>query len=133
MSDPTPEQRRGPRSTETKRFWIKFSLVSLIIISVANIYLLLFMIPKFEQIYKDALPGRQLPPLTEFIITARFALMIIALGWPILGTLLLRLQKPYAILWINIGIIWTFLQFGISFVALFMPMIGITGTMGGGR
>ena len=85
------------------------------------------MVPKFEQIYKDALAGSgPLPPLTQFIITARIALAIIDLGWPILGTLLIRLQKPYAILWINIGILWTFLQFVITVIALVKPLFGLT-------
>jgi hypothetical protein len=125
MSDSEQEQGKESRAPETKRFWIRVSLVILFILGVGNIFLQIFIIPKFEQIYKDALPGMQLPPLTEFIITARFALAIIDLGWPILGSFLVRLQKPYAILWINIGIIWTFLQIIITTIALFKPMISI--------
>jgi hypothetical protein len=125
MSDPNQEQGKGPRSTEAKRFWSGVSLVILFIFSALSIFLQVFIIPKFVQIYQDALPGVHLPPLTEFIITTRSAFAIIGLGWPILGSFLVRLQKPYAILWINIGILWIFLQMGITIIALFKPMIGI--------
>ncbi len=54
------------------------------------------------------------------------ALAISTLGWPILCAILVRLQKSYAILWINIGIVWTFLQTGITVIAIFMPMDSIT-------
>src|ERR1700727_1254735 len=99
MSDSEQEQGKESRAPETKRFWIRVSLVILFILGVGNIFLQIFIIPKFEQIYKDALPGMQLPPLTEFIITARFALAIIDLGWPILGSFLVRLQIPFALPW----------------------------------
>jgi hypothetical protein len=85
---------------------------------------MLFIVPSFEQIFADALPGKPLPPVTVFIIAARFALAMIDLGWPVLGTVLIRQQKRYAILWINIGIVWTLLQIGITVIALFMPMAG---------
>lgn len=120
MSESDREQR--------KRFWIKVNLVILLLSSALNIFMLFFIVPKFEQIYADALPGRILPSITEFIITARIALAVINLSWPILGAILIQRQKPYAILWINVGIIWSFLQIGITTIALFMPMVGdITG------
>jgi hypothetical protein len=125
MSDSGQKQEKGARSTETKRFWIKVSLVILFLFSALNVLLQLFIIPKFVQIFADALPGMPLPGITQFIITARIAFVFVALGWPILGTTLVRRQKPYAILWINIGIVWTFLQIGITIIALFKPMIGI--------
>lgn len=133
MSEPTQEQGKESRSTETKQFWIKVSLVILFILSSGNIFLLLFIVPKFEQIFADALPGRPLPGITEFIFTARIAIALIDLSWPILGTILLRQQKSYAILWINLGIVWTFLQVGSTVIALFMPMVGIPPTMGEGK
>jgi type II secretory pathway component PulF len=126
MSDPEQEQGEGSRSTKTKRFWIGVSLIILFLFSAANVFLLLFIVPKFEQIFADTLPGRPLPTVTEFIITGRIVIAIVTLGWPILGAILLRQRKSSAILWINIGIVWTFFQIGITTIALFIPM-----TMGG--
>ena len=122
MSDPHQELSKGSRSAETKQFWIWVSLVTLFLSSSVNIYLLLFVVPKFEWIFAEALPGMPLPPVTVFIIAARIGLAVIALGWPIIGSVLVNQQKTYAILWINIGLIWTFLEIGTVVIALFMPM-----------
>jgi hypothetical protein len=129
MSDSEQEQGKESRSTETKRFWIVASRVYLFGFSAVNIFLLLVVSPKFEQIFQDSLPGKPLPTVTEFILTARMALVFIALGWPILGALLIRQQKPSAILWINVGIVWTFLQFAITVIALFVPFFMPAGGM----
>jgi hypothetical protein len=122
MSDPKPEEGKESRLTKRNRILIGVSLVTLFLFAVVDIFLLLLVVPKFEQIFQDALPGRPLPPVTEFILSARIALVFIALGWPIIGTLLVRLQKRYAILWINVGTVWTVLQIGITVIALYMPM-----------
>jgi hypothetical protein len=115
----------GDLKQERKQFWIKVSLVILFFFSAANVFLMLFIVPKFEQIYADALPGKILPPLTQFIITTRIAIAFIDLCWPVLGTFLIKQKKPSAILWINLGLIVTFLQVGITVIALFKPMVGI--------
>ena len=105
MSDSKPEQGKRARSAETKRYWIGISLLMLVCLSAINILVLLFIEPKFLQIYAEALSGWSLPGITEFIITRRFALAVVALGWSILGVILRRRRKIYAILWINLGII----------------------------
>jgi hypothetical protein len=120
----------GDSKEERRQFWIKVSLAILFLFCAANIFLMLFIVPKFEQIYKDALAGSgPLPPLTAFIIHARSAIALIDLVWPILGSVLIWQKKPYAILWINLGIIGLFLQVGITVVALFTPMVGYHGGM----
>jgi len=117
-----------PPPSAKSRFWVRVSMVILMLLGAANVFLMLFIVPKFEQIYADALPGRPLPPITIFVITARIVLAIIALGWPILGAVLVQQQKRSAILWNNIGIVWCFLQIGVTTIALFLPMVGtITG------
>jgi len=126
MSEPDANQRDAMRSRTTINSW---SFAVLVFLSAANIFLLLFIVPKFEQIFADALPGMPLPGVTEFIISSRIALAFIALGWPIMGIILIKLQKPHAILWMGIGATLTFVQIGITVIALFMPMIStITGT-----
>ena len=123
MSEPAQEQGKTARSMETKRRWVKVSLVILFLLSAANIFLMLVIVPKFEQIFADALPGMPLPRVTNLIITGRIVIAMVTVCWPILGTILVRQQKPYAILWINVGIIAMLLQCGTTIIALYMPMV----------
>jgi type II secretory pathway component PulF len=104
-------------------------LITLFGVSACCIFLTLFAIPKFEQIFADALPGKPLPLLTTFFISARMGFALINLGWPILGTYLFTKKAPGTVLWINLGILWSILQFGLTVFALFLPMTsdGITG------
>jgi hypothetical protein len=124
MSDPEADAKRPVRSTGPDRFWFWFSVVFLFSLSAGNIFLSLYIVPKFEQIFAEALPGKPLPEVTEFVITGKFLLAIFTLCWPIITGLLIRLRKPGAIWWINIGIIWNILQISITILALFIPMIG---------
>lgn len=110
--------------TEKNGFWVGVSVGVLFVFSFANIVLVLFAVPRFEQIFADALPGKPLPSVTEFIITSRFVLLLIALGLPIAGAVLVRLKKPYAFWCINFASVWTVCQIGITILALYMPVAG---------
>jgi len=125
MSEPTQEQDKGAHSLKTNQFWFGFSMGILVVFCAVQLFLLLFVVPKFAQIFHDAMPGQTLPRATAFIITGRIALMIIDSSWPVLGAYFIRKQERYAMLWINLGIIWTLLQIGITILALFVPMGGI--------
>ena len=48
---------------ETGRAWPIVSLVVLVALGGINVFLALFIVPKFEQIFQDALPGQRLPGL----------------------------------------------------------------------
>jgi hypothetical protein len=126
MSEPlaTPVDASPP--ARSRRFWIVTSLITLLLLGAVNMFLMLIVVPKFSQIYVDALPGRPLPWLTGFIITARYALAIVPMAWPALGAELARERVRSALVWINLGIAWSFLQIGITVLALFMPMVGST-------
>jgi hypothetical protein len=118
----------GDSKEERKAFWIGVVIGLLFLFSAADIFLLI-SVPKFKQIFQDALPGKPLPTVTEFFISARLVLLILAIGRPTLAYFLVRLRKPYAIVWITIGTLWTILEFATGVVAMFMPMedTGITG------
>jgi hypothetical protein len=121
MSDATLEQR----AAEKRAFWIKISVGILIFLSGGSVFVLLSIVPKFEQIFADAFPGRPLPVLTDFLIRERLELVLFVLALPIPALVMFWRRKPYAIFWINLGIVWFFLQFGIIVYALFIPMVGI--------
>jgi hypothetical protein len=119
MSDATLEER----AAENRAFWCKVSLGILGLLCAANIFVLLFIVPKFAQIYADAFPGMTLPKVTEFINRERLPLILFTLALAIPALLMFWRGRPYAILWINLWIIWFFLQGGITVVALFLPML----------
>ena len=95
----------------------------ILFLSAAYIYLQLVIIPKFEMIFQEALPGVPLPTLTLFVIAAKIPLAIIALVWPIAGIVLAHRQPKTASSWLYIGLFLMFLSVGITVIALFMPMV----------
>jgi hypothetical protein len=95
----------------------------LIFFVVANLFVLVFAVPKFEQIFQDALPGKPLPSATTFIIGYHFLLAIFAAAWLIFCAVLSWFRNHHSILFINLGMIWFFLQGSAIVIALFMPMV----------
>jgi type IV pilus assembly protein PilC len=47
-----------------------YPVIVLVIAIAIMAFLLVFIVPKFEQIFKDMLGGKPLPPLTQFVIAA---------------------------------------------------------------
>jgi type II secretory pathway component PulF len=109
---------------EIKRAWPIASIVILLGLGAINIFLFLFIVPKFEQIYQDAIPGMPLPGITAFIIAARIPLALIALAWPIAGIIAIWQRHRGAIWIINLGYLYFFPLIGVTVIALFMPMTG---------
>jgi len=107
------------------RTWLIFCLAVLSILCAINIFLPLFIVPKFEQIFQDALPGRPLPLITQFIISDRILLALIALAWPIAGIIAVWRQHRAAFWIINLGILFFVALLVVSIIALFMPMVSV--------
>jgi len=101
-------------------------LVILGLLWTANVFVLSLSVPKFEQIFADALPGKPLPDVTEFIFRERIALICFVLALPIPALVMFWRRRPYAVLWINLGMIWLLVQGAITVIALVMPMVGTT-------
>ncbi len=90
---------------------------------MVNIYVLVFVVPKFGQIYADALPGRPLPFLTETILAWRLAIILINVAWLVICGYLAHRRSHRSILLINLATFCNFVQVGITFAALVMPMV----------
>ena len=97
-------------------------------LSIPNFFVSL-CIDHFAQIFKDALPGKPLPDLTNFLIHDSSCLLVSTFCWPLIGILLLTFgQKPWV--WIAVSLILGLITFQISTTVwgLYMPMIsGTTG------
>ena len=112
------------RSWKPSRFWIGFTLGILFVLSAANFLVLLFIVPKFELVFADLTPDK-LPAAPAFIISARVALIVITMAWPTLGTLLATFQSRYAVPFISLGVIWSFLQLTITILAFSLAAKGV--------
>jgi hypothetical protein len=110
-------------------FWTGMSLGVLLVFTAANVFMLLFIVPKFGQIFADAMPGKPLPPVTELILSGRLIIMALNGALVILCAYLVQRGNRQSILLINLATIWNFIQIGATVIALFMPMVGeLTGT-----
>ena len=117
----------APRQN-SDRFWTGLSFGVLLVFSAANLFILLFIVPKFGQIFADALPGKPLPPVTVLILTGRLFILVLNVALLILCAYLTYHRSRRSILVLNLATIWNFLQVGTTIIALFMPMAGtITG------
>jgi hypothetical protein len=107
-----------------RRDWVLLSLAILLFFCVGGIFLALFVTPKFQQIFNDALgPDHPLPTITGLILSSRILLALIAFAWAVAAIILVRLRSAKAIYCINLGIIWILLQAAITVIALFLPMV----------
>ena len=116
-------------ATETGRAWPIVSLVVLVALGGINVFLALFIVPKFEQIFQDALPGQRLPGLTEFIMEDQIPLALLAVVWPVGGIVAVWRRYRAAIWIVGIGCVFFFFLIGVTITALFQPMIAIDGGM----
>ena len=101
--------------------WILLLFVSLIGVGQ------FFTIKKFQQLYADALPGKPLPLLTEWIISAPFLVVCLACLWPVLGFIAVLVPKRIsttALIMVGLLIL-AFLQIIMIGIALYMPMVSL--------
>jgi len=62
-----------------------YPLVVLVIAGAILTFLLIFIVPKFQQIFADALPGQPLPAVTVFVITCSH--LLVTKWYLVLGTI----------------------------------------------
>jgi len=114
---------------ENTRAWASVNLVILIGMGAINVFLPLFIVPKFEQIFQDALPGQPLPEFTRFVIAARIPLALISVVWPVAGIIAVWRRQRAAIWIVSLGLVFFFAMIQVTVVALIMPMGGHGGGM----
>ena len=128
MSDSNAELRKVVRQ-EFSRYGNLAGLFLLTLACAGDCLVWLFVVPKFQMIFADALPGKPLPGMTLLFFRYNFLFALTALAWPIVGIGLYRLQNRYASYWIIGGIVLFFLLLGVTMFALFTPMVGLDGGM----
>ena len=103
-------------------FWTGVSLGVLLVFTAANVFVLLFIAPKFGQLYADAVPGMPLPFPTKLIFAGRFAFVALNVGWLSFCIYFARRHRAHTIWFVNVGTIWTFAQVWITIFALMQPL-----------
>ena len=102
--------------------WVAFAF--LMVISAANIFLLMYVLPIFEHIYHDMLGQNPLPYPTAFVIQWRFIFVSFAFLWAAMGISLVRLPSvQHSMRFLLALIVAAVLQTCFSVIILFMPLI----------
>ena len=127
MNVPGPNDEATGRTTKLSWWKAGFVLFLLFLCEAWNVLLTFDIIPKFEQIYRDALPGRPLPASTLFIIDQRIPLALLTLGLIIACTIVVLKKHQAVTLLLRLTVAWFVLQTAVTIYALIIPMIGMAG------
>jgi hypothetical protein len=129
MSDSKPEPTVAElaRSVSELASGIKWFLgLFLIVVSVPNAIATL-TIPKFQQIFQDALPGKPLPEITLLFTHGYWFFQLLSFVWPIVGLVVIvrgtRIRN-----WTIGGVLAIFaitFQLALTECAMFLPMVGL--------
>ena len=93
-----------------------YPLVVLVIAGLILTFLLIFIVPKFQQIFQDALPGKPLPAITVFVIDCSH--LLVERWYLVLGTLALLVVGYKALSSTPAGIVF------LDRIALKIPVFG---------
>ena len=107
--------------------------LALIVLSVPN-FCVSMGISKFQRIFQDALPGKPLPLLTLSVINHPLLHHIVVLVLPLIGILVLvqarRIRTCTIVTAVLVCVIGA--QLFLTWIAMFMPMIGLVTGMSNG-
>lgn len=125
MSEPSAQAQPELLAEKGRQGRLTRIVVILLLICASYILIGLVCIPKFEQLYQDALPGYRLPGLTQWIIAGRIPIMIIGAVWPIVAILNIRRLKLTSVLLLYLLMGLSFGEILITTYALIRPLIGL--------
>ena len=107
--------------------------VVLFALSLANIFVLIFPVLEFAQLFHDFLGGKRLPLVTNFIIDYRWALVALDMVPALTSLLLCRLALTgRGIMVLRLFMVAALFQIIITVVALFLPLVMPSGGMSSG-
>lgn len=106
MSAPKPEPSVEELSSKvTSIVWtIKWLVTLLILVASVPNFIAAIAIPKYQQIFADALPGKPLPALTNFLNAAQSFLLVASAGWPI-ATIVNSCFNRHLKIWATVSIL----------------------------
>ena len=102
--------------------WIAFAF--LLVVSAANIFLMVHLLPSFQTIYHDLQGIKPLPSDTAFVIHWKFLFDCSALLWPVIGVWIISSTWTGNSLRIVLGLLLAaVLQVGFTTIVFFQPLI----------
>jgi hypothetical protein len=121
-----PATNADAPETSKQQLSLRFALVALIVgLSYPNVRCAL-AISVFQQVYKDMLGDKPLPPVTVFMIHARVALIALSFAIPALAVLSLFVRRLSASTYLaGVLIILIFVQLFSTWHAAIYPLITI--------
>lgn len=124
----------GDTSMEQHRGFIRFLVWGIAVVSTLQLFLWLFVVPRFEVIFKDMLGGHQLPILTAGVISARWVFTALAGLGPLGAWWIARHVRSSQIVAIALASILmvAMVQIPLTVIALFMPLMPIVRSLSGG-
>lgn len=124
----------GDTSMEQHRGFIRFLVWGIAAVSTLQLFLWLFVVPRFELIFKDMLGGHQLPIFTAGVISARWVIVALAGLGPFGAWWIARHVRSSQIVAIALASILmvAMVQIPLTVIALFMPLMPIVKSLSGG-
>ena len=113
-------------SPRVERAWPFVCLVVLTALGVVHIVVPLFVVPKFEEILSDALPGKPLPPISALFFASRVPLMLIAGVWPVAGLVAVLKRHSTAIWIVSLGLCYFVALIPLTGIAFYLPLVTTT-------
>jgi len=101
-------------------------LAVLATLTFINLIVLLQGVPKFRQIFEDALPGKPLPELTLVVLQDYLPLALLDVSLLLVPIICAVFRDDSTTLAAGFGVVWNLLQGGLVIFALMLPMVGTT-------
>jgi len=129
MSDTSVEAKISELSAKVDSLIFGYKVGALALLFLASLFNVgdTFSISHFRQIFQDALPGKPLPLLTNFLLEFQTLVTCLAVLWPALGLLSVFIFKKVSttIIVITGLLIVVILQLALTWLGLFMPMVSL--------
>ena len=133
VTDESVEEKLGKLSAKVDSLILGFKVGGLAILIAFSLFNLMdsFAISRFRNIFADALPGAPLPALTVFFLNNQSFLTCLAVLWPVLGLVVLRIFKRTSVVLVMLTcfLILVILQIVLNWTALFTPLVNLTGSI----
>ena len=131
MSETSDVEAAADAPTPRQRLRTRMAVSALIVAALINLYLPLFIIPRFAEIFRDMLGDRPLPAVTTLVVDGKWAFVALACVWLAVAICAVRNRRVQRHVVATCGMI--VLQVLFILFALMVPLIKIIHQLSGDR